>query len=511
MRRPRSFFAGDWVKRALAMCFVCVSLAQYAFAQGDPPADSARDFHLAAGVASFETGDFESAFAHFEQARLAAGRDGEVLLLHAQAAIELGRFDRALESLKTLIDISPDDGDAWFYLGYVHYRRGHYREAVVAFGSAQSAGCRYPTLPYFQGASLYRLGDYERARFFLDVAVESAPKTYPSSLFYLGAAEYELGRYDDASKHLETVAKSSPDTPLGRAAADLAREARRRERTEKWYDARVSAGAAWDTNVLYESDVDVSPDRDGTFVFGDLGASVYPVRSPAGHAGIGAEYYQSVHTNRDDARLREFDLTRFAATADLMTRFRAAPPALFGQFGYTFSNATLGGETFQNTHETDVGATLAESPLTATRARLLTQWKQFPDFTGRDATWLSPALGQLFYFADNRGRASVEAAYEHNEADSDSYDYRGGGLALTFVTPIVARLEGLADAQGRYLTYVFHPDDRIDRRFTADVALRWWFGDVFSVTACYRHARNNSSRDYSWEKNVTSLFVTAAF
>ncbi|MCL4235849.1 MAG: hypothetical protein KJ042_15165, partial [Deltaproteobacteria bacterium] len=361
------------------------------------------------------------------------------------------------------------------------------------------------------GASLYRLRDYERARFFLEVAVESAPRTHPSSRFYLGAVEYELGRYDDASENLEAVAKSAANTPLGRAAADLAREARRRARTEKRYDARISTGAAYDTNVIYESDVDVSPDRDGAFVFGDLGATVYPFRSPAGHVGFGGEYYQSVHANRDDDRLREFDLTRLAANADLMSRLLSGSPSLYGNLTYTFSNATLGGETFQNTHEADVGSTLAESPVTATRAHVTAQWKEFPDFTGRDATWLSPALGQLLYFADHRGRASVEAAYEHNEADSDSYDYRGGGVSMAVVAPVVARLEALADAQGRYLSYVFHPDDRIDRRLTADLGLRWWMSDVFSVTAGYRHARNVSSRDYSWEKNVTSIFVSATF
>lgn len=502
------------MKRALVhmlVCSLCALPTASAWAQGDFPVDGARDFHVALGVAAFETGDFETAFAHFERARQVAPGDPDLLLLHAQSAIELGRYDRAMESLKAILDVVPNNPDALFYIGYTHYRRGQYREAAVAFGLAQSAGCRYETLPFFHGASLYRLGDFERARFFLDVAVESAPQTLPASRFYLGAALYELGRYDDASDHLELVAKSVPDTPLGRAAADLAREAGRRSRTEKWYDARVSAGAAYDTNVIYESDVDVSPDRDGAFVFGDLGAVVYPFRSPAGHVGLGGEYYQSVHTNRDDRRLKDFDLTRVAATADLMSRFVTGSPSLHGNLTYTFSNATLGGETFQNTHEVDAGATLAQTPMTATRAHVTTQWKEFPDFTGRDATWLSPAIGQLVYFADQRGRASIEAAYEHNEADSDSYDYRGGGGAIALVTPIIAELEGLADAQGRYLTYVFHPDERIDRRFSADLGLRWWFGDVFSVTAGYRHARNISSPDYSWEKNVTSLFVSAVF
>ncbi|MCC6159130.1 MAG: tetratricopeptide repeat protein [Deltaproteobacteria bacterium] len=492
-------------------CLLCVLAASVALAQSESQPESVRDFHVAMGVASFETGDFETAYAHLERARQVAARDPVVLLLHAQSAIELGRYERALDSLTTILADAPTDPDALFYVGYTHYRRGQYREAAVAFGSAQSAGCRFETLPYYQGASLYRLGDFERARFFLDVAVESSPRSAPSSLFYLGAVEYELGRYDDAADHLEAVAKSTPNTPLGRAATDLAREARRRARNEKWYDARVSAGGAYDTNVIYESDVDVSPNREGAFVFGDLGATVYPYRSPAGHVGFGGEYYQSVHANRDDARLREFDLTRLAARADLMSRLLSGSPALYGNLTYTFSNATLGGETFQNTHEADVGATLAETPATATRVRVTTQWKAFPDFTGRDATWLSPAVAQLVYFAENRGRASVEAAYEHNEADSDSYDYRGGGGAVALVTPIFAKLEGLADAQVRYLTYVFHPDERIDRRFTADVGLRWWLGDVFSVTAGYRHARNVSSRDYSWEKNVTSLFVSATF
>ena len=83
-----------------------------------------------------------------------------------------------------------------------------------------------------------------------------------------------------------------------------------------------------------------------------------------------------------------------------------------------------------------------------------------------------------------------------------------GGQALArhvLDNPVIVRERSIVDlASGSGLVGIAALKAGAAKVLAADI-------DVFSVTAGYRHARNVSSRDYSWEKNVTSLFVSATF
>ncbi|MCZ7585843.1 MAG: hypothetical protein M5R36_22315 [Deltaproteobacteria bacterium] len=93
-----------------------------------------------------------------KKARAAAPYDRDVLLYHARSAILLQRFDRAEQSLRSLIAANDGDADAHFYLAYTFYLESRYREALIEFDRAENEGSAIETIPYFQGGVPVPLG-----------------------------------------------------------------------------------------------------------------------------------------------------------------------------------------------------------------------------------------------------------------------------------------------------------------------------------------------------------------
>ncbi|MCO5166585.1 MAG: tetratricopeptide repeat protein [Planctomycetes bacterium] len=106
-----------------------------------PPAPSAPSLEdLRALLAEAETG-----------AELGVEEDAPGLLariegLRARAArlIDRGELDEAAEVLRELIGLAPEDGDAYFRLGYVHHRKGDLDEAAARYRGAAERSPRDP-------------------------------------------------------------------------------------------------------------------------------------------------------------------------------------------------------------------------------------------------------------------------------------------------------------------------------------------------------------------------------
>lgn len=470
-----------------------------------------RDLNLALGTRSLDVGDAESAYVYFEKARLADPKNPRVLALLIRTSLELGRLERAEAHLDTLLAESPGDGEALFYRGYIHYLRGRYREALVAFAGARGADRPVEALDFYEGACWFRLGEYERARRLFLKVIQSRPGAHPESRFYLGAIDFEHGRYQPAEEEFEAVVAAEKDSRLGRAAAELLDETRRRMAVEKPYVIEAAVGAAYDSNVVYEPETEIVGDKDGFYGFTEFDGVYYPYRSTAGHMGFGGSYRQTVHTERQDEFIRDFDLLRLAGSVDLDARVPGVKPALFASTRYEYSDVYLGADDYQNTHELLPGLTLVETDRTATMGQAAIQWKNFPEFSGRDSTYWSPSLAQVLTFNDQEGQAGVRLSFEQNESDSDFYDFRGLGVMAAVVCPIVKSWSGEAAVQWRYLDYVFHPDRRIDRRMDFDAAIRYAFNEHFFGRLDFQHARNDSLSTFSWEKNVTGLSMALAY
>jgi Flp pilus assembly protein TadD len=73
-------------------------------------------------------------------------------------------LDRALELAKMARERMPRDPNVADTLGWVHYKRGEYREALPFLQEAASQDPKNPVIRYHLGMTYYRLGDRASAR-----------------------------------------------------------------------------------------------------------------------------------------------------------------------------------------------------------------------------------------------------------------------------------------------------------------------------------------------------------
>lgn len=469
------------------------------------------ELYMTKAVYAMNIGDDARAFSWF--GKVLSVDPGNVKALHLQGVVasRLGRFERAEEILKRCLAQKGAPAEARFDLGFVLYSQGRYREAQVQFDMASRAQVTEPSLPYYLGASLFRLKEYERAEQTLNLALESVPDMEVNIRFYLGASYYEMGRYSRSIRNLRRCLELSPGPKVAQRAEELLAAAMRDRNLAKWWDVQFTLGMAYDTNVLYEpEDLEVT-DQAGFYGFTSFDGTLYPIKKRAGTLGAGYSFYQSIHYNPDSEVLGDFDLLRHAGRIEGMARLLGGYPGLYAGLDYEMSYASLGGQLYQVQHQFLPYMNLYESHTTSTKILSTVRLKRFPDYQERDGIFYEPGLAQFYHFMQRRGTFAAEVDYANNDAESDLYDYQGVRVFTGVLVPVAGGLSSVVGLQYRYLDYTNHPENRIDRKITTDFAMRYTVMEFFTTQLSYRFARNTSLERYSWQKHVTSLSFQVKF
>ncbi len=139
------------------------------------------------------------------------GQDPQGYRLRGWLNTDLERFDRAQADFVSALDLRPDDARLHYALGYVHWRRGAYQQALEAYRLAETD---YDETAYFH---------YERgyARFMLNqdrLALDDANRaielddTNTDAMWLKGAALFYLEQYRDALAVLDKAVKIDPES-----------------------------------------------------------------------------------------------------------------------------------------------------------------------------------------------------------------------------------------------------------------------------------------------------------
>lgn len=142
-------------------------------------------------------------------------RDDEALNMRSVARMRLGRYNEALEDLRSAISLKPGNAEYQANFGYVLWKLGRPEEAVTAERAALKIDPKNTTSHYQLGRFLLRLGDRKdlnEAISELRRALELDPRQYEVR-FELIAAYRELGDLAQAAAQLDVLQDSRPTDP----------------------------------------------------------------------------------------------------------------------------------------------------------------------------------------------------------------------------------------------------------------------------------------------------------
>lgn len=133
----------------------------------------------------------------------------DLLYDHAMMAEKLNKLDVLEKNLRRVIQIKPEEAQAYNALGYtLADRTNRLDEAVQLLEKALSISPDDPYILDSMGWALYRKGNFERARSYLERAFKTRPD--PEIAAHLGEVMWMHGQREDASSLWQTSLKSHP-------------------------------------------------------------------------------------------------------------------------------------------------------------------------------------------------------------------------------------------------------------------------------------------------------------
>lgn len=172
-----------------------LALAEEELAAGP---DASRAYR--AGIAAYEAGRLEDAFARFGEAvgHNAAFADAQVW--RARTALELGRPETAAREWRRVLELRPDDERAAYFLELAEAQA---RWGVVAAGA------------FYQGQAAYEVGDVSTAAEHFARAADAAP-AYLDAWVWAARTHQEAGRFGEAVRYWRGVLERDPEDARAR-------------------------------------------------------------------------------------------------------------------------------------------------------------------------------------------------------------------------------------------------------------------------------------------------------
>jgi Flp pilus assembly protein TadD len=137
----------------------------------------------------------------------------DLLYDQAMMAEKLSKIAEMETNLRRVIELKPDEAQAYNALGYtLADRTNRLDEAVVLLDKALALAPNDPFILDSMGWAQYRKGNFERARDYLDRAYKARPD--PEIAAHLGEVLWSHGQHQDADSLWKTALKSSPQNEM---------------------------------------------------------------------------------------------------------------------------------------------------------------------------------------------------------------------------------------------------------------------------------------------------------
>lgn len=494
---------------------------------------SAADAYYERGARALRQGDTEKAIQELAIAARLAPDDPSILSAYAQALVQAGRQDEAVQILQRARGTRSVDED--LALGVVSFELKRWDEAAAHLRRAVQREPDNGAAHLFLASALIETGAYEEAIAELEKARAADEWLAAEVESRLGRIELERGNKASAEEHFRAAERLAPATLLG----ELARQTVGRPEPRRW-SAYGTVGMAYDTNVnLGGDDVVLSPDGENDWrVFAEAGIDYDLVVSDRFNLRVGTVSFISRHTDRD---LREFDLltTRaFGVAAFKLTE------SLTADARYTFEYIWNDFDDFRRTHL--VEPSLRWRPRQDLLSRAFYRYESRDFFTSLDAfpTFALPPPfdktkplqpydrdGYLQFFGVEQywfppdwtgwGRGFVRVGYRHRQERTDGSDNDANGHIFSALVgaPLPWQLYLLLDVEYERRNYeeptsiglLFQGQEnrRKDRIWRTRVTLRRPITDHLTAEVGYLYNGWDSNADFfAFDRHIVQFLVT---
>jgi tetratricopeptide (TPR) repeat protein len=474
----------------------------------------------------------------------------------------------ALEHLRKAVELTPDNADAWFYLGltltrlgefagaiaalekvvqldpakrYVHYHLGlaylqdqRYQDALDQFRLAEQFDPEKAATQFYLGYTYYLLQKYQEAPSYLQRALELDTTLTPGAQYYRGLALYASARDTQAQSAFEAVVQAAPDSPEALQAQRYLEALAARAREQRLWQAQGSIGYEYDSNVGVANDLFISTEADSRIVFTLLGR-LQPLRTPLWRAGAEYALYQSVQFS-----LSEFDLQ--SHTAGLFASHKLDRVTLYGAANYNITY--LDSRPFHDLHWFSEAVTLQPSAtiqeaetlfaVASVRYRISDFSNHFQSIPPgqeavreRDGWTIRTGVHQFLTFNNQQASLRLSYHYEGSRNDGTDWEYNSHEIGLGLHLPLWGGV--VLDADGSYTRFdylhvnSFDTDPlailtatdqhkRIDDRWIGSVTFSRALGQYLSVVLGLVYTRNMSNvAFFDYDRTIWTLALLGRY
>jgi len=460
-------------------CRIVVAILAVSWFSTPALASSASAERIETGYEALVAGREAEALAAFDEAVAADPADSEAHFYRGLTLNRLGRFDEADAALQQAARRGYPSDELLFERGWAAMGRENWRQAIDLLQRYERAAPGRGQTAEFLGRSYLGLGNTDKARQWLNEAVDRQPDLQPTVELYLMSAAAEEGEAAEAAARLRRLSGFTGDSPvtdaLRRYLPDQADVVLTPD--EKRWRLRVTVGGGWNDNVLAVADGLALPgdvtSRDAWFArIGVAGAYDLLVgerdRLVVGY-GLDTLFHEQ---ELNDADL--IDQQWYALYQRRLSDRWTASVQLADDY------TIIGGDSFRNQISLRPAVQARLSPYFSAELSYRAAFSEYYfDTTAvldRDSD--THSFGLTFNYDLPKTQLSTQAGLQYtiNNADGDDFDFNSTAVFISLSHPLVFQVDATVG-----WTHVFQ-DYRNDNSLTGFTAERDDDVDIISVS-----------------------------
>ncbi len=502
---------------------VLTIFSQPVFSQDNPD--------LQRGIAEFRQENFEEALDVLMKARSADPGSSEAAYYLGVTYKNLQDYEGAVKHLKDAVNLVPEIKTVHLELADVLYQLGKYDEAMNAVKTAENKNVRPGQTAFLKGLILLKMDENT-------AAIESFNKAKAQSPGLVQAADYQIGlamikedRLLEAKSKFNEVVVKDPNTDMAAFSTHFIDKINKRRRERSPYHYYIGAHFQYDDNVvLRPSDAsasNVTEDDDYREVL-TLGFEYVPRERKTFDFSAHYSFYLSNHHD-----LSNYDVMSHTAVIVPSYRINAkssADVALSYNYTLVDGDKYLDAATISPTYTRSFGSDHTMQTYVSYQKKDfhndISSKREDRDsdqyafnlnwyyFFSQEMGILTPFMErfQMSFFQKNKGYLNILYKLYYEDTEGSNWQYIGNKANATVLLQLMERLKLSLSVGFEYQDFqnihTVYAEERRDLIYSASALLFYRFYKHANVQLLYVHTRDNSNIAlYDYYRNVYSVGV----